>query len=105
MENRGELGKAFYCFINFGLMLISVLLERRVFMMFGALGVFGYLGHLAYTVFKDSLLFPFVISAVGLTIIWLGILYERNRTRIKESLLALLPPAARQLLPKQRWSR
>jgi len=31
MENRGELGKAFYCFINLGLMLISVLLERRVF--------------------------------------------------------------------------
>jgi len=34
----------------------------------------GYLGYLAGRVFKDSLLFPFALSLIGLAIIALGVL-------------------------------
>ena len=71
------------------------------FIVFGALGVFGYWGHLAYTVFKDSLLFPFALSALGLAIIWLGIYYQRHRTRIEGAIVALLPAGLRGFMRKQ----
>ena len=101
MESQSEVGKLLYCLINIVLMLISVLLDRRVFIVFGALGVFGYLGHLAYTVFKDSLLFPFALSALGLAIIWLGIYYQRHRARIEGAIVALLPAGIRAFTRKQ----
>jgi AhpC/TSA family len=42
---------------------------RRVYAVFGALGISIYLGHLADVVFKDSLLFPFALSLIGIAII------------------------------------
>jgi hypothetical protein len=73
----------------------------RVFIVFGSLGVFGYVGHLAWEIFEDSLMFPFVLSAVGLAIIALGILYARNREHIERGLLSRVPEAFKRLLPKQ----
>lgn len=102
MKSHSELGKLVYCLINVALILISVLLDRRVFMVFGALGVFGYFGHLAYAVFKDSLLFPFVLSALGLAVIWLGIHYQRNRASIETAIVAVVPAGLQRLMPKQR---
>jgi len=83
-------------------MLVSVLLRRRVFIMFGSLGVFSYIGQLAWTIFEDSLLFPFALSAVGLAIIALGILYARNKGRIERQVLSFVPDAMRRALPPER---
>ena len=47
MESGNQWNKFLYCLINVALMLLSVLLQRRVFIVFGALGVFGYLGYLS----------------------------------------------------------
>lgn len=102
METGSEFRRFLYGLINVGLMLLSVLLDRRVFIVFGALGVFGYLGHLAYSVFKDSLMFPFVLSVLGIVIIYLGIKYQRHRDVIDRSILGLLPEQLRHLLPKER---
>ncbi len=102
METGSEFRKFLYGLMNVGLMLVSVLVDRRVFIVFGALGVFGYLGHLAYSVFKDSLMFPFVLSALGIVIIYLGIKYQRNRDAIERAILGLLPEKVRQLLPRER---
>jgi hypothetical protein len=104
-KSESEVTKALYCLINLGLMMLSVLLDRRVFMVFGALGIFYYLAHLAYQVFKDSLLFPFALSAVGVAIIVLGILYQKNRQRIEAVLLGGMPAAVRQHLPMERIRR
>lgn len=35
---------------------------------FGGLRIAGYLGHLSYRVFNDSLVFPFTLSLIGLAI-------------------------------------
>jgi hypothetical protein len=65
MESDSELRKLLYCLINLGLMFVAVFLERRAFLVFGAMGVFGYLGHLSYSIFKNSMLFPLALTLIG----------------------------------------
>jgi hypothetical protein len=48
LEGGSELDWFLYGLINAGLILLSVLLQRRLFVVFGAAGVFGYVGHLAW---------------------------------------------------------
>lgn len=103
MDSGIELAKFFYFLINLGLIAVSLVLRRRTFMVFGALGVAGYIGHLAYRVFEDSFLFPFALTFIGLAVIALGVIYQRNRaalervvkSRIPAGWLAWLPPRAR----------
>jgi hypothetical protein len=63
--------------------------------------VAGYLWHLAYHVFKDSLLFPFVLTLIGQVGVWRGILWQRHEVRISERLRGFLPAELRELL--QAW--
>ena len=98
LDSGSELGKLVYCGINVGMILFGALIGRRVFAVFGGLGIAGYLGHLSYRVFKDSLLFPFGLSAVGLGIIFLGVLWQRREAQWSAKLRACLPPALRELL-------
>ncbi len=105
MESNDELGKFFYAMINVGLMLLSVLLDRRAFIVFGSLGVLGYLGHLAQEVFKDSLLFPFALALLGIAVIALGVWYQRRREAIEAAILALVPARLMELLPRARGDR
>jgi len=62
--------------------LFSVIIQRRVFIIFGSIGVFLYIGHLAFKVFEDSLLFPIALSLLGIIIIFLGIKYNSNKEKI-----------------------
>lgn len=99
MEGGTELSKFAYCLINIGLIVVSILLRQRVFLVFGALGVLGYLGHLSYRVFEDSILFPVVLTMVGISLIYLGVLYQRHSKAIAETLQARLPPTLHDLIP------
>jgi hypothetical protein len=98
LKSDSELNKFLYCMINLGMILIGAVLGRRVFAVFGGLGVAGYLGYLSWRVFKDSLLFPFVLSAIGLGIIWLGVIWQRREGEWSQQLRALLPEALRELI-------
>ncbi len=98
-DSDSEIAKAFYCLINIGLVFLAVFLMRRIYAVFGAFGIAFYLGHLADKVFKDSLLFPIALSAIGLAIIGIGIWYFRERTVIRTWLSANLPPALAKLRP------
>lgn len=102
MHSGSELNKFFYFIINLGLMVLSVLLQRRAFIIFGALGVFGYVGHLAFQVFQDSLLFPFVLTVIGLLVIYIGILFQRYYVQFERHVLESLPPTFKALLPSNR---
>lgn len=102
MNSDSEVGKALYCLINVGLMLLAVLLRRPMFMVFGALGVAAYLGYLSYEVFAESLLFPLVLSLIGVAVIGLGLLYQKHRERLSEKLRAALPASLLQWLPALR---
>jgi len=102
LESDSESGKFLYFLINLGLMLTSVLLQRKVFIVFGALGVLGYLGHLAHDLFRDVLLFPIILSLIGIFVIYLGIQYQRYSPRIEQVLANNLPEELKQLLPQYR---
>jgi hypothetical protein len=104
-EGGNELDWMIYGLINAGLIPLSVLLQRRVFVIFGAAGVFVYVGHLAWEIFENSLLFPFVLSTSGLAIIALGILYAKNRPRIESTVVRAIPTRIRHLLPREREAR
>jgi len=99
LEGGSELGKALYALINVGLILMSVLLGRRVYAVFGTLGVAGYLGHLSYKVFEDSMMFPFALSLIGVGIIAVGLLYHRNQAAIAAWVDANIPETLRKLRP------
>jgi CHASE2 domain-containing sensor protein len=83
-------------------MFVAVFLERRAFLVFGAMGVFGYLGHLSYSIFKDSMLFPLALTFIGLLVIFLGVTYQRKRVAIESFVLSLAPNAIRRLRPIER---
>jgi hypothetical protein len=102
MDSGNELGKFIYCLINIAMVFVSVLLQRKVFLVFGSLGVMGYLAHLSYAVFKDSILFPFALTVLGLGVIYAGMLYQRNRTRLETFLLRLIPAGLKPKLPGNR---
>ena len=102
MESDSELGKALYCLVNLGLMAIAVLLRRPVFMVFGALGVAAYLGYLSYEVFAESLLFPVVLTLIGLGVIGLGLGYQKRRERLTQAVRAWLPQWLLAALPALR---
>jgi len=98
MSSGSEWGKLGYCGINVAMILIGAVLGRRVFAVFGGLGVAGYLGYLSYKVFKDSLIFPFALSLVGLAIIGLGVLWQRREAQWSERLRGFLPGPLRELI-------
>ncbi len=93
-----ELSKFIYFMINLVMISVGVLLVRRVFVIFGAIGCTGYIGHLAADIFKDSWLFPIFLSLLGLFIIYLGVLWQKNESTITEKTRAALPKALRELL-------
>ena len=94
-----ELDKALYCLINIGLIGLSVFLNRRVYAVFGTLGIASYLGYLSYNVFQDVILFSFALSAIGLGVIGLGLLLHRNRARMAAALEEWLPDGLTWLRP------
>ena len=103
MESGSEVSKFMYCLVNVGLMVLSVLLERRVFIVFGSLGVFGYLGHLSWTgLCANSMVFPFALTFIGILVIYLGVQYQRNQEKIAQILFNLIPPGMQKFLPQQR---
>jgi hypothetical protein len=65
------------------------------------MGVSGYLGYLAYSVFRNAILFPFTLTFLGMFIIYLGTLYQRNIRKIELFLERLLPATVRRFLPKE----
>jgi hypothetical protein len=97
-HSDSELSRFIYFCVNLGLIVAGAILVRRVFVVFGALGSTVYIGHLASSIFQDSWLFPIALSAIGLGIIYLGLLWQRNETLITQKTRALLPAALRELL-------
>ncbi|MFA6303732.1 MAG: DUF2157 domain-containing protein [Legionella sp.] len=97
-HSDSELSKFFYLCINLVLIGIGIILNRKVFVIFGAIGTCFYVGHLAYSVFKDSYLFPFALTLIGIIIIYIGILWQKHEAKITAILRSILPKPIHDLL-------
>ena len=94
-----EWNKFDYAIINVALILIGAILLRKVFVVFGGIGLTGYLSYLSYNVFSDSALFPVVLTVIGFAVIGLGIVWQKNEQTISQHLRAVLPQSLQVLLP------
>lgn len=98
MDSDNEFSKFIYLCVNLVMILIGAILSRKVFAVFGGLGIAMYFGHLAYDVFKDSLLFPFVLTIIGLGVVFFGVIWQRHETKFSHRLRSILPAALRELI-------
>jgi len=98
LHSDSEFNKFLYCCINLVMIAIGAALSRRVFAVFGGLGVAAYLGHLSHTIFKDSMLFPVALTAIGLAVIGAGVYWQRHEAAIGERLRSFLPPGVREIV-------
>ncbi|VBB09061.1 Hypothetical protein LUCI_4347 [Lucifera butyrica] len=102
LKSTSEFSRAAYCAVNVLMMFCGVLLERRVFIVFGGIGTFGYIGYLAWSVFANSFFFPFALTLVGLGIAYAGWLYHRKQAALARFLYSLLPEWVIRNLPQNR---
>jgi hypothetical protein len=86
----GQAIRFLLCVVSFAMILLSVILNRTVFLVFGAFGIFAYLANLAWGIFANSILFPFALSFFGVAIIFFAIFYNRYRSRIEQTILRFL---------------
>jgi hypothetical protein len=97
----------------------SVLLRRRVLLIIGLFGVFGFLAWLAFDVFKLTTAFPLVLATIGISIIVLTVWVQKRfpeaiqrmggdptkPARFPGGVLALLAPALLGLMLMQDAAR
>jgi hypothetical protein len=86
-----QLGKAIYCLLHLGLMVLAVVLQRRAFLVFGALGVFIYLMDEASGYFRNSFGFTIALTLIGALFIAAGIAFKRNEAQITAALSPWIP--------------
>ena len=100
MDSAGPWSRLGYFALNLTLIAVSSLLDRRVFAVFGSLGVAGYLSYLAIRLFKDSLFLPMALTVIGVGVIVGTVAYERNRARMDACIVGVLPAGLRRLLAR-----
>ncbi len=91
---------AMLCAISVALLLFSVFLQRRAYAVFGCVGVASYLGYLSSIVFKDTILFSFALTGIGILIMVLGYVYFKHERGLQIWMERNLPHAIRQLIPQ-----
>jgi hypothetical protein len=96
LGDGNQLGKAMYCLVHLLLMALSIILQRKAFLVFGALGVFAYLMGEAQGYFRNSFGFTISLTLIGAFFIAAGIAYKRNERSIEAKLLPLIPNRIRQ---------
>lgn len=97
-----EMDKISYCLTNIVFILCAILLQRRIFLIFGVSGIFIYIGALFGLYFTESALFPIILSLIGIVIIFLGIVYHKNHQKVEQLILNSLPEWIKKGLPKAR---
>lgn len=75
-RKEGILGLVFIL-IYLSFVVASVWLQRPVFLVFGALGCYGYLTYLSYKTFSGSTAFPIALAFIGLLVVLTTVAYQK----------------------------
>jgi hypothetical protein len=86
LESGSQLAKFGYFLVHLGFVVVALLLRRKVFLAFGSFGVFGYLSNEAYTYFRDSVAFPFVLTLIGVMLIFGAMQYKKNEQMLEQKI-------------------
>ncbi|MGC1374865.1 MAG: hypothetical protein WA821_01495 [Anaerolineales bacterium] len=76
IDKQGALGLV-YLLVYLAFVIASVWLQRRIFLVFGALGCYSYLCYLAFQVFDGALGFVFALAAIGLFMVLSAVGYQK----------------------------
>ncbi|HXE09551.1 MAG TPA: hypothetical protein VN612_16735 [Acidobacteriaceae bacterium] len=96
LGDGNQLGKAVYCLLHLGLMVLAIILQRRAFLIFGGLGVFLYLMDEAQGYFRNSFGFTFALTIIGMLFIFAGIAFKRNEQQLTQAFAPWIPERLRQ---------
>lgn len=81
IDDTGWLENTLYLLVNLAMIILSPILQRKVFLVFGTIGLLTRLFWLANQYFADSAYFPFILSGMGLLVIIAGWILQRNWPR------------------------
>jgi len=95
-------GKLIYLAINLALVLIGAVIVRHSFAVFGAIGAGIVLVEISSRFFRHSLAFPIALTLIGLAIVFVGVWWSRNETRVAERSQSVLPADLRELIVARR---
>lgn len=93
LEKEGGLG-LIYPIVYLAFVVASVWLQRRVFLVFGAIGCYSYCCYLAFQIFDSALGFVFALASIGLLIVLTAVGFQK-----------FMRPALDQLFSEYRFSR
>jgi hypothetical protein len=91
-------GKLVYLAVHFVLGFIGAVLARRVFAVFGGIGIAAVLTDLSWHLFKNSFGFVLVLTVLGFALIALGLWWSKHEAAMSARLRAVLPADLRELL-------
>ena len=98
LHSESEASLLLVALLHVGLVVASLLLERRSFAVAGALGLAAAAGHLADDLL-DAKALSFALTGIALALIGLGLLYHLHLDRLERWAAALVPARLRRLLP------
>ncbi len=78
-----ELNALLVLITHIGLVVMSIRWQRTSLMVFGAIGIYIYLGHLAWNIFKNSPFFPIALALIGLIMILGTVSFQKNKEKLK----------------------
>jgi hypothetical protein len=87
--------------INLLLVLVSIFLNRTVFLVFGTMGLIEFLGRLSWEFFEGSALFPLALTLIGVLLIASGMFFQMNKKNIEKNIINRLPVFMLELRPKR----
>lgn len=93
----GKKGEAVGCFLSALLILSAIPLQSKLMLVIAVINIFFYLSFLAYSVFKNSLLFPIVLIFLGMGLIVVGVFYQYWEETIYLSIVGVIPIDAQYL--------
>jgi hypothetical protein len=98
MQAQSDAALLLVAILHAGLVVVSLLLERRSLAVAGALGLAAAAGHLADDLL-DAKALSFALTGIALAVIGLGLLYHLHLDRLERWVAALVPAPLRRLLP------
>lgn len=87
--------------IHILMLVFAIFLRQPVFMVFGVIGISEFLSRVSYIWFKDSPLFPFSLTLIGVALLASGIVYQKHSKKIDTIISSRTPAFLAALRPRE----